>query len=43
MQLVGNYAVRIHWSDGHSTGLYTWDHLLGLCPCPRCRRITDDG
>jgi DUF971 family protein len=37
MQLVGNYAVRIHWSDGHSTGLYTWDHLLSLCPCPRCR------
>jgi DUF971 family protein len=37
MQLVGNYAVRIHWSDGHSTGLYTWEHLLTLCPCPRCR------
>jgi DUF971 family protein len=37
MQLVGNYAVRIHWSDGHSTGLYTWEHLLALCPCPRCR------
>jgi DUF971 family protein len=37
MQLVGNYAVRVHWSDGHSTGLYTWDHLFGLCPCPKCR------
>jgi DUF971 family protein len=37
MQLVGNYAVRIHWSDGHSTGLYTWEHLHGLCPCPLCR------
>jgi len=37
MQLVGNYAVRIHWSDGHSTGLYTWEHLLALCPCPKCR------
>jgi DUF971 family protein len=37
MQLVGNYAVRIHWSDGHSTGLYTWEHLLALCPCARCR------
>jgi DUF971 family protein len=36
MQLVGNYAVRIHWSDGHSTGLYTWDHLFCLCPCSRC-------
>jgi DUF971 family protein len=38
MQLVGNYALRIHWSDGHSTGLYTWDYLLSLCPCARCRR-----
>ncbi len=28
MQLVGNYALRIDWSDGHSTGLYTWK-LLG--------------
>jgi len=24
---VGNYAIQIHWSDGHSTGLYTWAHL----------------
>jgi DUF971 family protein len=27
MQLVGNYAVKIFWSDGHDTGLYTWQHL----------------
>ncbi len=25
---VGNYAVQFRWSDGHETGLYTWD-LLG--------------
>jgi DUF971 family protein len=24
---VGNYAVQIHWSDGHSTGIYTWQLL----------------
>jgi len=24
---VGNYAIRIVWSDGHSTGIYTWEHL----------------
>jgi DUF971 family protein len=36
MQLVGNYALRIGWSDGHSTGLYTWTRLRALCPCPRC-------
>ena len=31
MQLVGNYALKIAWSDGHNTGLYTWPHLRQLC------------
>ena len=31
IQLVGNYAVKIRWSDGHDTGLYTWGHLRRLC------------
>lgn len=31
MQLVGNYALKITWSDGHDSGLYTWPHLRGLC------------
>ena len=35
-ELVGNYALRIRWSDGHDTGLYTWEHLLSLCRCTRC-------
>ena len=26
----GNYAVRIVWSDGHSTGIFTWDRLRDL-------------
>lgn len=30
MGFVGNYAVKITWSDGHSTGLYTWDHLSNV-------------
>jgi DUF971 family protein len=28
---VGNYAIQITWSDGHSTGLYTWGTLRQLC------------
>lgn len=28
---VGNYAVRIRFSDGHDTGLYSWDWLYELC------------
>jgi DUF971 family protein len=30
VQPVGNYAVRIIFSDGHSTGLYSWPYLLEL-------------
>lgn len=30
VELVGNYALRIHWTDGHATGLYTWTHLREL-------------
>ena len=31
LSLVGNYALKIAWSDGHNTGLYTWPHLRELC------------
>jgi ATP-binding protein involved in chromosome partitioning len=34
--LVGAYGLRINWSDGHGTGIYTFDRLLTACPCPRC-------
>jgi DUF971 family protein len=33
---VGHYAVRILWSDGHNTGIYSYDHLRKICPCAEC-------
>lgn len=30
MSFIGNYALKIVWSDGHSTGLYTWDLLAEI-------------
>jgi DUF971 family protein len=27
---VGHYAVQPHFSDGHNTGIYTWDYLYWL-------------
>jgi DUF971 family protein len=33
---VGNYAMNIVWKDGHSTGIYSWEYLRRLCPCPEC-------
>ena len=29
-ELVGNYAIRISFSDGHSSGIYSWDYLRSL-------------
>ena len=31
----GNYALKITWSDGHSTGLYTWDLLAEIAQCTK--------
>jgi DUF971 family protein len=30
IQPIGNYAVRLIFSDGHSTGLFTWKLLFEL-------------
>lgn len=27
---IGHYAVRLHFDDGHDTGLYTWKYLYEL-------------
>jgi ATP-binding protein involved in chromosome partitioning len=35
--LMGSYAIRIDWSDGHDTGIYTFEYLKKICPCPQCR------
>jgi DUF971 family protein len=36
MKPVGYYAYTIAWSDGHNTGIYTFDLLRSLCECPQC-------
>ena len=32
VELVGNYAIKIAFSDGHATGIYTWEYLRSLAP-----------
>jgi DUF971 family protein len=27
---VGHYAIKLHFDDGHDTGIYTWDYLREL-------------
>src|SRR5579863_2718641 len=36
---VGNYALQIDFSDGHTTGIYSYDYLRSICPCPECAKL----
>ena len=29
-EFIGNYAIRIFFSDGHGSGIYSWDYLSRL-------------
>lgn len=33
-EFVGNYAIRIRFSDGHDTGIYSWRYLKEIAPVP---------
>ncbi len=33
---VGRYALHFAWSDGHTSGIYTFEHIRSLCICPAC-------
>ncbi len=35
VELVGRYALRFHFSDGHDTGLFTFETLYQLSPPER--------
>jgi DUF971 family protein len=35
---VGHYAIQIDFSDGHSTGIFSFEHLREICPCPACQQ-----
>lgn len=31
-ELVGNYAIRLRFTDGHDTGIYSWAYLREIDP-----------
>ena len=35
-EMVGNYALSFAFSDGHGTGVYSFEALRKLCACPEC-------
>jgi DUF971 family protein len=33
---VGKYALKFKWSDGHESGIYSWEYLRWVCQCEMC-------
>ena len=31
IELVGHYAICLHFDDEHNTGIYSWEYLYNLC------------
>ncbi len=40
IEAVGSYAITLLWEDGHNYGIYNWNFLRALCPCPICRGLS---
>jgi len=38
IEVMGHYAIHIDWSDGHNTGIYTYDYLREVCACDECKQ-----
>lgn len=38
IQLIGQYAIAVYFSDGHQTGIYNFRDLRANCPCPECAK-----
>ena len=38
VELVGNYALRFDWFDGHGSGIYSYTYLRALCQCSECKK-----
>jgi len=36
IEMIGQYAIQIFWTDGHDTGIYSFRTLRANCPCAAC-------
>src|SRR5690606_24899360 len=39
IELVGRFGIQLAWSNGHSTGIYGYEYLRRICPCPECEQV----
>jgi len=35
-EMIGRYAIGFEFSDGHKTGIYSYETMRGLCQCDLC-------
>jgi prepilin-type processing-associated H-X9-DG protein len=35
---IDSYAIQLSFTDGHSTGIYSYDYFRIICPCAECAR-----
>jgi ATP-binding protein involved in chromosome partitioning len=43
IELVGQYAIQIEWTDGHGTGIYNFRDLRANCQCVACAEVRASG
>lgn len=34
----GNYALHMEFTDGHASGIYSYEYLREICPCAECEK-----
>ena len=37
IETVGRYALHFAWSDGHTSGIYTFENIRSQCRCSSCK------
>ncbi|MBV8781301.1 MAG: DUF971 domain-containing protein [Phycisphaerae bacterium] len=42
-EMVGNYAIRIDWSDQHGSGIYSFEYLRQISPACGYPKTSDAG
>jgi ATP-binding protein involved in chromosome partitioning len=43
IDLMGQYAIQIGWTDGHDTGIFNFRDLRRNCPCATCVDVRATG
>jgi len=43
IDLIGQYAIQIAWTDAHDSGIYNFRDLRRNCPCAECEQIRAAG